>query len=183
MRNILTVMSALAVASSPAFALESATTGGSQATQATVGAINSKVDTSVAALQTNIAALQANIAALQARLDKIAACEAQKKLYVPADSSADANGCVSVGGGGMAGQFAGVYTGSSILNNPQSGSRSCPSGSWGMGIPYPDPVNGTNTLYICQYGTTPTATLNPDYPFKSTQRFIYTQPTPRQPCC
>jgi hypothetical protein len=37
----------------PAHALEAATTG-SQATQATVGALNSKVDTSIAALQAQI---------------------------------------------------------------------------------------------------------------------------------
>jgi hypothetical protein len=73
---------ALAVASGSASALESATVG-SQATQATVGVINSKVDTS--------------IAALQAKLDKMSACEAQRKFYAPSDPKKDANGCVGVG--------------------------------------------------------------------------------------
>jgi hypothetical protein len=48
-----------------------------------VGVINSKLDTSVAALQ--------------ARLDKMEACEAQRKFYAPADPKKDANGCVGVG--------------------------------------------------------------------------------------
>ncbi len=65
-----------------ALALESATTG-SQATQATVGVINSKVDT--------------GIAMLQARLDKMSACEAQRKFYAPSDPNKDTNGCVGVG--------------------------------------------------------------------------------------
>ncbi|WP_157043699.1 hypothetical protein [Nitrobacter hamburgensis] len=73
---------ALALASGSALALEAATTG-SQATQATVGVINSKVDTS--------------IAALQSRLDKMEACEAQRKFYAPADPKKDSNGCVGVG--------------------------------------------------------------------------------------
>jgi hypothetical protein len=63
-------------------ALEAATTG-SQATQATVSAINSKVDTGTAALQ--------------ARLDRMEACEAQRKFYAPNDAKKDANGCVGVG--------------------------------------------------------------------------------------
>jgi hypothetical protein len=83
MRNTLTVMSALAVASSPAFALESATTGGSQATQATVGAINSKVDTSVAALQ--------------AQNNAMMKCMSQRKFYAPSDPKKDSDGCVGVG--------------------------------------------------------------------------------------
>lgn len=82
MRNILTVMSALAVASSPAFALESVTTG-SQATQATVGAINSKLDTS--------------IAALQAQIGGIVYCNTIRKFYAPGDPKKDANGCVGTG--------------------------------------------------------------------------------------
>jgi hypothetical protein len=78
MRNILTVMSALAVASSPAFALESVTTG-SQATQATVGAINSKVD-----VTNNF-------------INSMMKCNAARKFYAPSDPKKDSDGCVGVG--------------------------------------------------------------------------------------
>jgi hypothetical protein len=80
----LTVLATLATGAVtvPTYALESVTTG-SQATQATVGAINSKVDASVAALQTKI--------------DGITYCNTIRKFYAPADPKADVKGCVGVG--------------------------------------------------------------------------------------
>jgi hypothetical protein len=82
MRKVLSMTLALALASGSASALESATTG-SQATQATVGAINSKVDTS--------------IAALQAQITGFTHCSSIRKFYAPSDPKKDANGCVGVG--------------------------------------------------------------------------------------
>lgn len=82
MRKIFLMTVALALTSGSALALESATTG-SQATQATVGAINSKVDTS--------------IAALQAQLTSFTYCSSIRKFYAPGDPKKDANGCVGTG--------------------------------------------------------------------------------------
>jgi hypothetical protein len=82
MRNTITMTLALALASGSASALEAATTG-TQATQATVGAINSKVDTS--------------IAALQAQLTSFTYCSSIRKFYAPSDSKKDAKGCVGIG--------------------------------------------------------------------------------------
>jgi hypothetical protein len=65
-----------------ALALEAATTG-TQATQATVGVINSKLDTS--------------IAALQAQITGFTHCSSIRKFYAPSDPKKDANGCVGVG--------------------------------------------------------------------------------------
>jgi hypothetical protein len=78
MRNLLAITLLLALASGSASALEAATTG-SQATQATVGAINSKVDT------TN------NF------VNSIMKCNAARKFYAPSDPKKDADGCVGVG--------------------------------------------------------------------------------------
>jgi hypothetical protein len=65
-----------------ALALEAATTG-TQATQAVVGAINSKVDTS--------------IAALQAQITGIVYCNSIRKFYAPGDAKKDSNSCVGTG--------------------------------------------------------------------------------------
>jgi hypothetical protein len=75
--------SALAVAAcgalvNPAHALEAATTG-SQATQATVGAINSKVD-----VTNNF-------------INAMMKCNAARKFYAPSDPKKDSDGCVGVG--------------------------------------------------------------------------------------
>jgi hypothetical protein len=78
MRNIFVMVLALAVASGSALALEAATTG-SQATQATVGAINSKVD-----VTTNF-------------ISSIMKCNAVRKFYAPSDPKKDSDGCVGVG--------------------------------------------------------------------------------------
>jgi hypothetical protein len=78
---ILATLAAGAVAGQT-YALEAATTG-SQATQATVGAINSKVDTS--------------IAALQAQIGGMTYCNSIRKFYAPTDPKKDANGCVGTG--------------------------------------------------------------------------------------
>jgi hypothetical protein len=78
MRNLLATTLALALASGSVSALESATTG-SQATQATVGALNSKIDM------------------LAAQLQASNNCNAQRKFYAPADPKKDANSCVGVG--------------------------------------------------------------------------------------
>jgi hypothetical protein len=82
MRKVLAMTLALALASGMASALETATTG-SQATQATVGAINSKVDT--------------GLAALQAQNNAMMKCMSQRKFYAPSDPKKDSNGCVGVG--------------------------------------------------------------------------------------
>jgi hypothetical protein len=78
MRITASVTLLLVLTSGSAFALEAVTTG-SQATQATVGAINSKVDT------TN------NF------INAIMKCNALRKFYAPSDAKKDANGCVGVG--------------------------------------------------------------------------------------
>jgi hypothetical protein len=77
---ILATLAAGAVAGQT-YALEAATTG-SQASQAVVGAINSKVDTS--------------IAALQAQITGIVYCNSIRKFYAPSDPKKDANGCVGM---------------------------------------------------------------------------------------
>jgi hypothetical protein len=69
---------ALALASGSASALEAATTG-SQATQATVGAINSKVD-----VTNNF-------------INAMMKCNAARKFYAPSDPKKDSDGCVGVG--------------------------------------------------------------------------------------
>jgi hypothetical protein len=78
MRAILILTLALALASGSALALESATTGGQQTT---VGVINSKVDTGIAALQT--------------RLDIIEACEAQRKFQKRTPTAALASAIIT----------------------------------------------------------------------------------------
>jgi hypothetical protein len=78
MRNLLAITLLLALASNSALALESATTG-SQATQATVGAINSKVD-----VTNNF-------------INSMMKCNAARKFYAPSDPKKDADGCVGVG--------------------------------------------------------------------------------------
>jgi hypothetical protein len=78
MRNLLATTLALALASGSASALEAATTG-SQATQATVGAINSKVD-----VTNNF-------------INAMMKCNAARKFYAPSDPKKDSDGCVGVG--------------------------------------------------------------------------------------
>jgi hypothetical protein len=78
MRNLWAMTLALALASGSASALEAATTG-SQATQATVGAINSKVD-----VTNNF-------------INAMMKCNAARKFYAPSDPKKDSDGCVGVG--------------------------------------------------------------------------------------
>jgi hypothetical protein len=143
MRNTLTVMSALAVASSPAWALEAATTGGSQASQAVVGAINSKVDTS--------------IAALQAQITGIVYCNSIRKFYAPSDPKKDANGCVGIqdydytatnnSGLYVSGSRANDFIGRFNNTNPTYGYGVYGQGNGGVG------VYGISTANYGVYGT------------------------------
>jgi hypothetical protein len=64
-----------------AYAMESATVG-SQATQATVGVLNIKIDSLMAALQ--------------AMVNGMSTCNAQRKFYAPSDPKKDASGCVGI---------------------------------------------------------------------------------------
>jgi hypothetical protein len=64
-------------------AMEASASGNTQAAQSAVTAINSKLDSSLAALQVMITGMQN--------------CSAQRKFYAPGDARRDANNCVSQG--------------------------------------------------------------------------------------
>jgi hypothetical protein len=112
-----------------AFALEAATTG-STASQAVMGVINSKVDTS--------------IAALQAQITGFTYCSSIRKFYAPGDPKKDANGCVGAqdydytttnnsgvyASGSRANDFMGKFTN----NNGTYGYGVYGSGNGGVGV-------------------------------------------------
>lgn len=64
------------------FALESSTVGTGQAAQASVDAVNMKLESAVAALT--------------AKLNQIMACNTARKFYAPSDTRKDVNNCVAV---------------------------------------------------------------------------------------
>lgn len=83
MRTTFAMLLALATASGSAWALEASVGGGPQAAQAAVSSINSKLDTS--------------LAALQAQITGFTYCSSIRKFFAPADPKKDANGCVGTG--------------------------------------------------------------------------------------
>jgi hypothetical protein len=124
-----------------ALALESATTG-SQATQATVGAINSKVDTS--------------IAALQAQIGGIVYCNSVRKFYAPGDAKKDTNGCVGVGDYPLAMASPNTITtingGIDVTGAPALHLTNNGNGNWTQSIdagagPYGLKITGANSFY------------------------------------
>lgn len=83
MRTTFTMLLALATVSGSAWALEASVGGGPQAAQSAVSSINSKLDSSVAALQ--------------AQITGFTYCSSIRKFFAPNDPKKDANGCVGVG--------------------------------------------------------------------------------------
>lgn len=94
-------------------ALEASVSGGPQAAQAAVSSINSKLDTS--------------IAALQAQITGMTYCSKIRKFYAPADPKKDANGCVGTGDYDL-----NMTSGSSVnLANGRVASHNTASNDWG----------------------------------------------------
>ena len=83
MKRNLTLLVLAGVLPTSAYAMESATVG-SQAAQATVTVLNSKIDTFAAQLQ-----------AVNTQLQAVNTCNALGKFYGPGHSGADASGCWS----------------------------------------------------------------------------------------
>lgn len=81
MKRTLTLLVLAGVLPLSSHALESATVG-SQATQATVNVLNTKIDSLMAALQ--------------AMVNGMSTCNAQRKFYAPSDPKKDVSGCVGI---------------------------------------------------------------------------------------